>query len=220
MIAIMDLVIHTPSKMTFAGVILSLLLVPLAAFAPVSATGGSFQLKFGLAGIWTVTLSGELQNGVIQSDNSVSMTMVLNDQIQTAIGPVQVSINGILNGVKSGSALSGTIQGMVGKVSAMGFSGDFVGQGQWNGSLAGSHGTGTMTGTVTFTNSPVPQISTNQPYPISGTWDSDFSIAVPEFGSTLPTYMILFATTIFLIIYLNGQQRSKDRHRARSLTSE
>jgi len=59
----------------------------------------------------------------------------------------------------------------------------------------------------------VPQ-SQLQPYPISGTWDSDFSIAVPEFGSTLPTYMILFAVTTFLIIYMNGQQRSKNKHRA------
>jgi hypothetical protein len=211
MIATMDFSIHIPSKTIMAAAILSLL-IPLAAFAPVAAAGGSFQLKFGLAGVWTGTLPGELQNGVIQSDNSVSMTMVFNDQIQTSIGPVQVTINGVLNGVKSGSSLSGTIQGMVGKVSAMGLSGDFVGQGQWNGSLAGSHGTGTMTGTITFTNSPVPQISTNQPYPISGTWDSDFSIAVPEFGSTLPTYMILFAITIFLIIYMNGHSRSKDKH--------
>ena len=211
MIAIMGFLIRIPRKMIIAAAILSLLL-PLAAFAPVSATGGSFQLKFGLAGVWTGTLPGELQNGVIQSNNSVSMTMVLNDQIQTSIGPVQVTINGMLNGVKSGTALTGTIQGMVGKVSAMGLSGNFVGQGQWNGSLAGSHGTGTMTGTVTFTNSPLPQISTNQPYPISGTWDSDLSIAVPEFGSTLPTYMILFTFTIFLIVYMNGQQRSKDKY--------
>jgi len=211
MIAIMGFLIRIPRKMIIAAAILSLLL-PLAAFAPVSATGGSFQLKFGLAGVWTGTLPGELQNGVIQSNNSVSMTMVLNDQIQTSIGPVQVTINGMLNGVKSGTALTGTIQGMVGKVSAMGLSGNFVGQGQWNGSLAGSHGTGTMTGTVTFSNSPLPQISTNQPYPISGTWDSDLSIAVPEFGSTLPTYMILFTFTIFLIVYMNGQQRSKDKY--------
>ena len=205
----MELSFRVSSKTIIAAVILSLL-IPLATFAPVSAAGGSFQLKFGLAGIWTGTLSGDLQNAVIQPDNSVSMTMVLNDQIQTSIGPVQVTINGILNGVKSGSAMSGTIQGMVGKASAMGLSGDFVGQGQWNGSLAGSHGTGTMTGTLTFTNSPVPQISTNQPYPISGTWDSDFSIAVPEFGSTFPTYMILLATTIFVVIYVNDHQRSKD----------
>jgi hypothetical protein len=211
MIAIMGFLIRIPSKMIIAAAILSLLL-PLAAFAPVSATGGSFQLKFGLAGVWTGTLPGELQNGVIQSNNSVSMTMVFNDQIQTSIGPVLVTINGMLNGVESGSALSGTIQGMVGKVSAMGLSGDFVGQGQWNGSLAGSHGTGAMVGTVTFTNSPVPQISTNQPYPISGTWESDFSIAVPEFRSTLPTYMILFVITSLLIIYMNGQQRSKDKY--------
>jgi hypothetical protein len=209
----MDFLIHTPNKMIIAIAILSLL-TPLAAFTPVSATGGSFQLKFGLAGVWTGTLPGELQNAVIQPDNSASMTMVLNDQIQTSIGPAQVTINGKLNGVKSGSALSGTIQGMVGKVSAMGLSGDFVGQGQWNGSLSGSHGTGTITGTVTFTNSPVPQIPTNQPYPISGTWDSDFSIAMPEFGSTLPTYMILFAITSFLIIYMNGQHRFKNKQLA------
>ncbi len=215
----MNFSIHISSKMIIAVATLSLL-VPLAAFAPVSATGGSFQLKFGLAGIWTGTIPGELQNAVIQPNNSVSMTMVLDDQIQTSVGPIRVTINGILNGVKSGSALSGTIQGMVGKVSAMGLSGDFAGQGQWNGSLNGSHGTGTITGTLTFTNSPVPQIPTNQPYPISGTWDSDFSIAVPEFGSTLPTYMILFAVTTFLIIYMNGQQRSKNKHRAQSPSSE
>ena len=206
----MDFLIHIPSRMIIAVVILSLL-IPLTVIAPVSSTGGSFQLKFGLAGVWTGTLTGELQNAAIQPNNSVSMTMILNNQIQTSIGPVQITANGMLNGVKSGSTLTGTIQGMVGKVSALGLSGSFVGQGQWTGSLNGSHGTGTITGTVTFTNSPVPQIPTNQPYPVSGTWDSDFSIAVPEFGSTLATCMILFLTTTFLIIHMNSQKRSKNK---------
>ena len=174
------------------------------------------QLTVQVAGIWSGTVPGQLQNAIIQSNNTVSMIMVINDQIQTSIGPVQMTANGMLNGVRDASALTGKIQGMVGKVSAMGFSGDFVGQGQWDGSLNGSHGTGVFIGTISFTNSPVPQIPTNQLFPMSGTWSADFSIPVPEFETTRATNMIIFALTAFLLTAIHKKHRTQPNRSDRS----
>ena len=176
------------------------LFISLVAFIPVSATGGSLQLS--LQGYGTVT--GELQNTIIQSNNSVSMIMVVNDQVQTSLGPVQITTNGTWTGVRNGSALSGQIRGIVGRAQVcilICVSADFVGQGHWNGSLSGSHGTGAFQGTMTFTNSPIPQIQTGQPYLMSGIWSADFDLAVPEFGSQTPTSIIMvFALASLLFI--------------------
>ena len=110
-------------------------------------------------------------------------------------------------------ALSGQIHGVVGKVQIcilLCVGAGFVAQGNWNGSLNGSHGTGVLDGTITFTDSPVPQIPVGQPIPVSGTWASDFELPVPEFGLQLPTYVLLFAIVTFAVLSTRRPTMSKD----------
>ena len=169
------------------------LLLPLAAFTPVMGSGGSVQVSVQGYG----TFPGELQNTIIEPNNTISMTMLVNDQIQTSNVPVHVTSTGVWNGVRNGSALSGQIQGLTGKVqSCVPFclSADFDGQGSWNGELnESSQGAGICTGTITFVDSSIPQISVGQTYPISGTWKADFTLPIPEFGSEATPYMIVLA---------------------------
>jgi hypothetical protein len=187
------------------------LLLPLAALTPVMGTGGSVQLS--LQGYGTVP--GELQNTIIEPNNTVSMTMLLNDQIQASNGPIQVTGSGVWNGVRNGSVLSGQIQGLAGKVQAcvpFCLSADFVGLGNWNGELnESSQGTGTITGTITFVSSSIPQIPVGQTYPISGTWQAEFVLPIPEFRSDAPAYMIVLAVTALTVATTHPLQKSKNR---------
>jgi hypothetical protein len=177
---------------------MSLLLVPIASFTPITATAGSLQITIQGYG----TVAGQLENATIEPNNSVSMVMVVNDQIQTSNGPAQMTGTGTWDGVRNGAGLSGQIQGVVGKVQAcilLCLTADYVGQGNWNGSLNGSQGTGVLEGTITFTDSPVPQIPVGKSIPVSGTWTSDFAVPVPEFGMQLPTFVIVFAIVTYAI---------------------
>jgi hypothetical protein len=193
------------------------LLLPLAALTPVMGTGGSVQLS--LQGYGTVP--GELQNTIIQPNNTIAMTMLLNDQIETSNGPIQVTGSGVWNGVRNGSVLSGQIQGLAGKVQAcvpFCLSADFVGLGNWNGELNdSSQGAGTLTGTVTFVSSSIPQIPVGQTYPISGTWKADFALPMPEFKSEATVYMIVLAVTALTIATTHPQQKPKNRNDRQSL---
>jgi hypothetical protein len=189
--------------------IMLLLLIPTVSLMPVTATAGSVQIT--IQGYGTIT--GQLENATIKPNNNVSMIMVINDQIQTSNGPAQITGTGSWDGVRNGAALSGQIHGVVGKVQVcilLCVSADFVGQGNWNGSLNGSHGTGVLGGTITFTDSPVPQIPVGHPIPVSGTWTSDFEIPVPEFGLELPTYVILFVIVAFALLATHRPTISKD----------
>jgi hypothetical protein len=136
---------------------------------------GSFQL---LVDKYAVT--GQLSNAVVYKNGSISMTMTVNDNVQSPIGPVPMTVTGRWDGVLNDSTLSGSIHDVVGKVEVhflfWSFHADFVGQGVWNGSLDGSNATGTFNGTVTFTSSELPQIPVNQPEPLSGTWNADFEL--------------------------------------------
>ena len=112
-----------------------------------------------------------------------------------------------------GSMAGVSIHGVVGKVQVrilLCVGADFVGQGNWNGSLNGSHGTGVLDGTITFTDSPVPQIPVGHPIPVSGTWTSDFELPVPEFGLQLPTYVILFAIVTLVVLSTHRPTVSKE----------
>jgi hypothetical protein len=204
----MEFQIHHTNTVIVSFVILSLIIITLAAFTPVKAGGGSLQLS--LQGYGSVP--GQLLNAIIQPNSSVSMIMVVNDKIQTSNGPVQITSNGTWTGVRNASAVSGPIRGIVGKAQfcvLFCMSADFVGQGHWYGSLSGSHGTGTFNGTITFTNSPVPQIQNGQPYLISGTWNADFDIPVPEFGPQTLTYMIAaFAFASLLLVSTHRRRNS------------
>lgn len=191
------------------AVIISLVCVPLVTFTPVSATAGPLQITIQGYGI----VAGQLENAIIAPNNSVSMVMVVNDQIQTSSGPAQITGTGRWDGVRNGAALSGQIHEVVGKVQVcilLCVSADFVGQGNWNGSLNGSHGTGVLGGTITFTDSPVPQIPVGHPIPVSGTWTSDFELPVPEFGLQVPTYVILFVIVTLVVLSTHRPTMSKD----------
>ncbi len=177
---------------------LILLLLPLVALNPVAATGGSFQLSVQGYG----TVNGQLENPIIEPNNSVSMIMLLNDQLQTSQGTYPISATGVWNGVLNGSTLSGKIQNVSGKVKICVLCPDanFVGEGHWTGSLNITHATGTFDGTITFTNSPFPQIPVGQPVPVDGTWAADFQQTIPEFRAQSGIYILLLAATTLVLM--------------------
>ena len=194
---------HSSRKVLAAVAVVSafLLLASVSMVPIVGATGTGGTVQLTLPGLGTVT--GQLQNVVIEPDKTVTMTMTVNDQLQTSSGPVQVTGSGVWNGAMTGSTLSGNMQGISGKVQAciiICVSGDFVGQGQWTGSLNGASGGGTLAGTITFTDSSIPQISVGQPYSVTGTWTSDFTLPVPEFESALGTFTIVLTVAALTLI--------------------
>ena len=126
------------------------------------------------------TLNGNLENTMINS-NAVTMSMVLNGNLQTNIGQVPITANGNWVGLRNGTALNGTIQDVTGTVHFCFLfwcgQAQFVGQGTWNGNLTATNtGAGTFEGTITFTSSDFPQIHLNQPAPVSGTWNAEFQL--------------------------------------------
>jgi len=151
----------------------------LLAFAPTAAYGqyapiGSFA--FTLQGY---TVQGQLSNALIQADNTVSMTMNVDDNLQTPIGSIPINGNGEWYGTVNGTQISGSIQNVSGSIEACYFIffcgyANYVGDGTWSGTLSGNQGTGTFQGSITFTSSSLPQIPLNQPIPISGNWNSEF----------------------------------------------
>jgi hypothetical protein len=185
------------------GLVLSitifLLIVTPAAFAPVAATGGSFELAVQGYG----TVHGQLEDAAIQPNNTVSVTMLLNDQLQTSQGTFQTSARGVWNGVRNGSALSGQIRDVGGKVHICFLiacsDANFVAEGLWRGLLNAIHGTGDLNGTITFTNSPVPQIPVGQPIPVAGTWAADFQTPIPEFRTQFGVYILAFVATALVM---------------------
>jgi len=127
------------------------------------------------------TLAGNLDDAVING-NAVTMSMVLNGNLQTSIGQVPISANGNLVGTRNGTGLTGTIQGVTGTVHFCFLfwcgQAQFIGQGIWNGNLTTTTtGSGTFQGTIEFTSSDFSQIHLNEPAPVSGTWTAEFQIA-------------------------------------------
>ena len=155
---------------------LALLLVfaPVTVYAQSSQTGGSFA--FTLQGY---TVQGQLSNAVIHPDNSVSLTMTLDDRLETSIGAIPINGNGEWSGTVNGTALSGTIRNVSGSIQACyliffcGYA-NFVGSGTWTGTLSSGLGTGTFSGFITFTSSSFSQVPLNRPIPVSGNWSSVF----------------------------------------------
>jgi hypothetical protein len=195
------------ARVAVLGVLLSL-----AALTPVMGTGGSVQLSLQGYG----TIPGQLQNTIIEPNNTVSMAMLVNDQIQSSSGPIQLTSTAEWNGVRDGSVLSGQIQGWTGNVQVcvpVCLSADFNGQGNWNGQLdASSQGAGTFTGTITFVSSSIPQITGGQSYPISGTWNADFAAPTPEFASEASAFMIVFAVAALTLVTTRTQKDPKNRN--------
>lgn len=207
----MDFLVQISSKLIAVLALLSLI-IPLASFTPVSAAGGTVQLTMNIKDVGGGTIPGILVSPMIfQSNNSVSMLMVVDGSIPVfgGLSTAHVLANGLLTGMRSGTDLSGQVSSVVGNATSFPAGrADFVGQGQWKGSLSGSHGSGTLTTTITFTKSPVPQIQTNSPYPVTGTWSADFSMPVPEFGSALPIMIALTIATFLVLRMRKPKQRS------------
>jgi hypothetical protein len=159
----------------FVSVAMVLLLtIPLVCSAATPAPGGSLELTITFH-YGVVTVHGELENVVIQPNDSISMLMTIKDTVFVH-GKSTVSINGTLVGMRSGSTLSGQILNLVGE-SCIIKCGDFkfVGKGQWSGTLNQTHGAGTFQGTVTVTESPIDEyVPVGEVAPFSGTWSADF----------------------------------------------
>ena len=141
--------------------------------APAAAQNvGSLQLNLG-----NQQISGQLTNLNIVN-GTVSMTMTLNSQIQTQVGPIPMTATGVWIGSVNGTTVTGTIQDVTGNVEAcvlfMCGSSDFIGQGQWTGTLNNSsNASGAFTATITFTSSSFSQVPLNKPEPVSGTWNAN-----------------------------------------------
>jgi len=133
------------------------------------------------------TVQGQLADATIHPDDTVTVVMILDDTLQTPVGPVPISGIGEWNGtVRNDSSLSGTfllsgiIENATGtvRVCVLFFCGDanYVAHGTWEGELSGTQGTGTFQGVITFVSSPLPQIPVNKPIALSGTWSSTFQL--------------------------------------------
>jgi len=153
---------------------LMLAFFPAMVYAQYAPSVGSFA--FTLQGY---TVQGQLSNGVINSDNSVSMAMSIDDSLQTSIGAVPVTGNGEWAGTVNGTTVSGTIENVSGSIQVCYFFffcgyANYVGNGTWAGTLSGEQGAGTFNGLITFTSSSFSQVPLNQPIPVSGNWNSSF----------------------------------------------
>lgn len=180
-----------------AAVICSLVIL-LGALTRVAASQGAIQMSIQGYG----TVHGQLENATIQPNGTVSMLMLVNDQIQTPQGTFSVSANGLWEGVPNGSAIAGQIHDVAGKVRICILicqNASFVGEGRWSGVLNGSNAAGNFDGAITFTNTPVSQIPVGQAIPVSGTWTTDFPFPIPEFASEIGAY-----TLVFVIVALSS----------------
>ena len=132
-------------------------------------------------GYFTVTangppITGQLTNSVIHQ-STVTMTMVIDQNLPTKIGTVHIVGNGLWNGSVNNSTLTGTIGNVQGSAQACFLiifcqTADFTGTGTWTGTLNDvASGSGTFQGTLTFTGSP---FAPSGPVPISGTWETSF----------------------------------------------
>ncbi len=172
----------------------------LSVLTSVEASQGSLQLS--LQGYGTV--HGELDNAAIQPNGTVSMLMMVNDQLLTSQGTFPMTVSGVWMGTLNGSSVSGRIQDVAGVVHiciVMCQDADFGAVGTWSGVLNGAVGAGDFAGTVTFTSSPVSKIPVGQPIPVTGTWTTAFELPMPElswggWGYTLVLALILSALAL------------------------
>ena len=161
-------------RVLFSLTLLAFALLPTAVYAQSAPVLGSFA--FTLSGY---TVQGQLSNAIINPDNSVSLTMNLDDNLQTSMGAIPISGNGQWYGTVNGTNISGSIQNVAGSLQVCYFLffcgyANYSGYGIWIGTLSGNQGSGTFQGYITFTSSSIPEITLNQAYPISGNWNSAF----------------------------------------------
>jgi hypothetical protein len=92
-------------------VIIAVILFSLSQASPHVNASGTGSVLLQIQGYGTV--HGQLQNAIIQANNSIAMTMTINDQIQTPQGSFPVQANGTWYGVRNASAMSGAIRDIV-----------------------------------------------------------------------------------------------------------
>ncbi|HYW00332.1 MAG TPA: hypothetical protein VE862_02620 [Candidatus Acidoferrum sp.] len=174
---------------------------------PVYATEGQGSLQLVLQGYGSV--NGQLLDATIHQDNSISMEMIVNNQMQTSYGSFPVAAHGVWTGFSNGTSVSGSIQNVTGKVQVFLSNANFVGNGKWSGSLKGTFAAGTFGGTITFTNSPdTEQIPQNQAIPTTGTWNATFSSSstpVPEFNMTMVA--VAFGILMLIVVVRRNECR-------------
>ena len=185
------------------SIVLFVLLPAIIPYArPVYATPGQGSLQFILQGYGSV--NGQLLDAVIQPDRSITMEMIVNNQMQTSYGSFPVTANGVWTGLSNGTSVSGSIQNITGKVQIFLSNANFVGSGEWTGSLNGTLAAGTFGGTITFTSSPYPQeIPQNRAIPSTGTWNatlSSSSAPVPEFNLNMGMFIAAFGVLMLIVV--------------------
>jgi hypothetical protein len=146
------------------------------------------------------TIHGQLDNATVHESNAIAMTMTVNDQIQTAQGSFPIQATGSWDGVRNGSAVSGAVRNVNGKIHICIFlycnNVDFVGQGNWSGLLDSSmNANGNFTVATAFASSPYPQIPAGQSIPMQGSWSASFAYPVPEFQ-----WSGAFSLTVLLVV--------------------
>jgi hypothetical protein len=159
---------------------------------------------------------GEITLGV-RADNGTGSVVLqiqgygtVHGQLQTAQGPFPLEASGTLNGVRSNSTLSGTINDIRGKISVCVFACNdvyFNGQGNWTGLLdASSAGPGKLAAVVTITSSPYPQMPQGQSIPTDGSWNASFASPVSEFDSAAGL-LFLAVTSASLVVTRKSKRR-------------
>ena len=182
----------------------SLFIILVYVSSPAVAGSGTGSVIIQIQGYGTV--HGQLENALIQANDSVTMSMVVNDQLQSPEGSFPLQATGDWNGVQNNSTLSGTIDNVQGKIHVCVISScndvAFSGHGNWTGQLqTSSSGGGNFTGTITVTNSPYPQIPQGQTVPMTGSWNSNFASSVPEFNGNLSRLLLATLTAAIILTY-------------------
>jgi hypothetical protein len=191
---------------------LAILLLALLIALPTVFASGTGLVVLQIQGYGIVR--GQLQNTIIQRNDTIAMPMVVNDQIQTSQGSYPVVASGVWSGLRNGSSLSGLIQSLKGKIRICFFMKcgdvDLVGRGNWTGALDSSAGgKGTFAATLYVRNSPYPQIPIGEAIPVYGSWTADFAFPIPEFSwhnSVWLMFFVIFASLVTTRIARNRKR--------------
>lgn len=187
--------------------LLLIITIALATLTPittsVNAQSGAGSVTLNIQGFGTV--HGQLQDPMIYPNYSVSMLMVVDDQLKTSQGTFPLQATGNWDGTLDNSSLAGTIDNISGKINVCILlscnSIYFTGQGNWTGQLdAASNGAGNSTATITITNSPYPQIPQGASIPTSGPWTASFTSPTPEFNANSSLLLALLTAASLIVV--------------------
>jgi hypothetical protein len=164
------------SKLVLALLLVfSLFLMSEGASVSSDASSGSFSFM-----VNGYNVKGDLTNAAIAHGGLVQMLMSIDQSISTSYGVVHITGSGVWSGETDYQTFNGSIGNVIGTVQACVVfycqTANFAGSGTWtgavtSGSIAGSQGSGTFGGTLTFTGQNVNQTG---PVPVSGNWTATF----------------------------------------------